>query len=190
MKVAESPGSLFQRRLRDLIARPPVTCGLDVSAVQVARRFSRESIGSVVVVDEAGVPVGIVTDHDLRARVVAEGRDASTTPARAIMSAPLITLPPAAFAFEAVLEMTRHRLRHVVVVEDGRLRGVVSSRDLLALQTAHPVTLARDLDRAGSVDAGLDQGPAYPPGGCGGSRPNPAGSCRPWPSAVSGRSPS
>jgi CBS domain-containing protein len=127
--------------------------------VEVARRFSRESIGSMIVVDAAGAPVGIVTDRDLRARVVAEGRDASATPASAIMSAPLVTLGPAAFAFEAVLEMTRHRIRHVVVTDEGRLIGVVSSRDLMGLQTAHPVTLARDIDRAGSVGVLAALGP-------------------------------
>lgn len=102
MNAADRAGSLslFRRRVRDLIARPPVTRGPDVSAVELARRFSRESIGSVVVVDEADAPIGIVTDQDLRARVVAEGRDASATPASAIMSAPLVTVPPAAFAFE------------------------------------------------------------------------------------------
>jgi CBS domain-containing protein len=144
--------SLFRRRVRDLIARPPVTCPPGLPAAEVARRFSRESVGSVVVVNADGAPVGIVTDQDLRARVVAEGRDAAATPASAIMSAPLVTLAPAAFAFEAALEMTRHRIRHVVVAEAGRLLGVVSSRDLLGLQAAHPVTLARDIDRAGSVE--------------------------------------
>jgi CBS domain-containing protein len=144
--------SLFRHHLRDLVARPPVTCRPDVSAVEVARRFSRESVGSVVVVDDAGAPVGIVTDQDLRARVVAEGRDAGATPASAIMSVPLVTLPPDAYAFEAVLEMTRRRISHVVVLDRGRLLGVVSSRDFLGLQTAHPVTLARDIERAGSVE--------------------------------------
>ena len=145
--------SLFRQRVRDLIARPPVTCRPGVSAVEAAREFSRQSVGSVIVVDDAGAPVGIVTDRDLRARVVAEGRDAFATPVSAIMSSPLVTLRPAAFAFEAVLEMTRHRIRHVVVAEDGRLIGVVSSRDLLGLQTVHPVMLARDIGRAGSVEA-------------------------------------
>lgn len=53
--------------------------------------------------------------------------------------------------------MTRRRIRHVVLVDDGRLAGVVSSRDVLALQTTHPVTLAREITRAGSLDglAGL-----------------------------------
>ena len=159
MSTADGAGSLFHRRVRDLITRPPVTCRPDLSALEVARCFSRESIGSVIVVDDAGTPVGIVTDRDLRARVVADGRDAAATPAAAIMSAPLVTLPPAAFAFEAVFEMTRHRLRHVVVLENGRLVGVVSSRDLLGLQAAHPVMFARDLDRANSVEAIAALGP-------------------------------
>jgi CBS domain-containing protein len=70
-----------------------------------------------------------------------------------IMSSPLVTLRPDAFAFDGVLEMTRNRIQHIVLVEDGRLIGVVSSRDFLALQTTHPVTLARDITRAVSLDA-------------------------------------
>ncbi|MGH7305578.1 MAG: DUF294 nucleotidyltransferase-like domain-containing protein [Candidatus Rokuibacteriota bacterium] len=152
---AHSPGelSLFRRRVRELIKRPPVTCALNVSAMDVARGLSREAVGSVVVLDTDGAPIGIVTDRDLRRKIVAEGRDPVATPVREIMSSPLVTLRPTAFAFEAVLEMTRHRIRHVVLVEDGRLSGVVSSRDFLALQTTHPVTLAREITRAVSLDA-------------------------------------
>jgi CBS domain-containing protein len=150
--------SLFLHRVRDLAKRPPVTCGRGVSVVEVARRLSREGVGSVVILDADGAPVGIVTDRDLRRKVVAEGRDPATTPAEAIMSAPLVTLRPTAFAFEAVLEMTRHRIRHVVVVENGRAVGVVSSRDFLALQTTHPVTLAREITRAVSLEALADLG--------------------------------
>jgi len=144
---------LFRQRVRDLVTRPPVTCASSLSALEIARRLARESVGSVIVLDTAGAPVGIVTDRDLRARVVAEGRDPAATPAATIMSAPLVILGPAAFAFEAALVMTRHRIRHVAVIEDGRLLGVVSSRDLLGLQAAHPVALARDIERAGSAEA-------------------------------------
>ncbi|HEU4371290.1 MAG TPA: DUF294 nucleotidyltransferase-like domain-containing protein [Methylomirabilota bacterium] len=144
--------SLFMRRVRDMVKRRPVTCGADISAVDVARRLSREAIGSIVVVDDDGAPIGIVTDRDLRSRVVAAGRDPTGTRVRDIMSAPLVTLPPAAFAFEAVLAMTRHRIRHVVLVDEGRLVGVLSSQDFLALQTTHPVTLAREIVQATSVE--------------------------------------
>lgn len=157
--MAERPPgelSLFLHRVREMIKRPPVTCAPGVSAVDVAQRLSREGVGSVVVLGPAGDPVGIVTDRDLRRKVVAEGRDPATTPVSAIMSTPLVTLRPDAFAFEAVLEMTRHRIRHVVLVEEGRPVGVVSSRDFLALQTTHPVTLAREITRATSLESLAD----------------------------------
>lgn len=145
--------SLFVHRVRDLVKRAPVVASSELSAVEVARLLSREGVGSIVIAAAGGRPAGIVTDRDLRRNVVAEGRDPATTPASAIMSAPLVTLPPDAFAFEALLEMTRRGIRHIVVVEDGRAVGVVSSRDLLLLQTTHPVTIAREIARAASVEA-------------------------------------
>jgi CBS domain-containing protein len=145
--------SLFLRRIRDLVRRRPVSVDGGLSAAALARRLSEEGVGSVVVVDADGAPVGIVTDRDLRRKVVAEGRDTKATQARAIMSAPLVTLPPDAFAFEAMLAMTRHGIRHVVVVAGGRLVGVVSSQDFFALQTTHPVAVAREIERAPSLPA-------------------------------------
>ncbi len=145
--------SLFHHRVKDLIKRPPVTCRAEASAVEIGRLLAREAVGSVVVVDGEGAPIGIATDRDLSRKVVAEGRDGAGTPARAIMSAPVISVRPEAFAFEAVLEMTRRQIRHVAVVEGRRLVGVLSSQDFLALQTTHPVTLAREISRAVSVSA-------------------------------------
>ncbi|HSF07479.1 MAG TPA: DUF294 nucleotidyltransferase-like domain-containing protein [Methylomirabilota bacterium] len=150
---APVPGelSLFRHRVRDLIRRSPVGCGPDTPIVDVARRMLRERVGSVLVTADDGAPLGIITDRDLRAKIVAEGRDPSTTRAAQIMSSPLVTVGPTAFAFEAVLEMTRCAIHHVVVLEDGRARGVLSSYDFVALQAAHPVGLARDITRAGSL---------------------------------------
>lgn len=145
--------SLFQHRVRDLVKRPLVTCGTGASAVEVAQRLSGDGVGSVVVVDAAGVPVGIVTDRDLRRKVVAGALDPRAVDAAAIMSAPLVTIRSSAFAFEAALEMTRRHIRHLVVVDEERAVGVVGSRDILVLHTTHPVTLAREIGRAVSLDA-------------------------------------
>ena len=145
--------SLFLRRVRDLIRRAPVTCPAQTRVPAIARLMSAEGVGSIVVVDAAGDPRGIVTDRDLRRKVLAEARDAEATEAGAIMSSPLVTLPPDAFAFEAILAMTRHRIRHVVLVDAGRLVGVVSSQDFFALQSTHPITVAREIDRAPSLEA-------------------------------------
>ena len=145
--------SVFLRRVSDLVRRTPVTCHAHARASAIARLMSAEGVGSIVVVDGAGAPAGIVTDRDLRRKVVAEARDAEATEAGAIMSSPLITLPPDAFVFEAILAMTRHRIRHVVLVDKGCLAGVVSSQDFFALQSTHPVAVARELDRAPSLEA-------------------------------------
>lgn len=145
--------SVAARRVRDLPGRPPVTATPDESVRELATRMTRAGVGSVVIVDRAGAPVGIVTDRDLRRKVVAEGRDPSATAAAAIMSAPLDTVQPDTFLFEALLLMTRREIHHLPVVDEGRLRGVVSSGDVVALPDVHPVTLTREIARAESLDA-------------------------------------
>jgi CBS domain-containing protein len=148
--VAAAP-SPFLQRVDDLVRRAPVTCAPSLAAVEVARLMSRERVGSVVVMEDDR-PVGIVTDRDLRRKLVAEARDPAATRAAAIMSAPVIHVAPDAFAFEALLEMTRREIHHLAVVDGGRLTGVISSHDLLVLETAHPVMLAREIARATSIE--------------------------------------
>jgi CBS domain-containing protein len=67
-----------------------------------------------------GGPLGIVTDRDLRARVVAAGRDTGSARAADIMSAPLVTVAADAPAWEAMLEMTRRGIHHLPVLDGGR----------------------------------------------------------------------
>jgi CBS domain-containing protein len=144
--------SLFLGRVKDVITRPPVVCLPSVSAREVARLLSGHGVGSVVVLGADADPVGIVTDRDLRRKVVAEGRDAATTRAGDIMSAPLVSIRPEAFAFEAILEMTRRGIRHLVVSDHGRLTGVVSIYDFVLSESLHPVLLAREITRTASLE--------------------------------------
>jgi CBS domain-containing protein len=145
--------SLFRHRIRDLGRRPVVTCAPDTTVEALARRMLREGVGSILVVGADGAARGIITDRDLRRKVVAEGRDPTTARAGEIMSAPLVTVGSDAFAFEALLEMTRREIHHLVMVEQGRPVGVVSSHDFLLLQATHPVLLAREITQAVSMDA-------------------------------------
>ncbi len=145
--------SLFLGRVRDVIARAPVVCQPPTSALEIARLLSDQGVGSVVVLGPDGIPIGIVTDRDLRRKVVAEGRDAATTRAADIMSSPLVSIRPEAFAFEAILAMTRQGIRHLVVSDEGRLTGVVSIYDFVSSENLHPVLLTREIGRATSLDA-------------------------------------
>ena len=143
--------SLFLRRVGDLMKGAPVTCAPSVTVAEVARLMTRRSIGSVIVLGEDGAPAGIVTDRDLRTRVVASGLPPST-PAGRVMSSPVIGISPGALAFDALLEMTRRGIRHLAVMAREGLLGVVSSHDLVLLQGAQPVGLAREIEAAGSEE--------------------------------------
>jgi CBS domain-containing protein len=108
-------------------------------------------VGSVIVVSSEGGPLGIVTDRDLRTRVVAVGL-VPAAPVSAIMSSPLVSVDAGQMVFDGLIEMTRRNIHHLGVEERGRLIGVVSSHDLLLLQGAHPVALAREIEGQASVD--------------------------------------
>jgi CBS domain-containing protein len=135
----------------DLVKQPPVTCAPDTSIGVAARRMAERGVGSIVVAGGDGRPLGIVTDRDLRNRVVAAERSPGD-PVSAVMSAPLVTIEAAAPGWEALLEMTRRHLHHLGVVDRGRLAGVVSATDIAQVQGGHPVTLAREIDTQASIE--------------------------------------
>jgi CBS domain-containing protein len=152
VKLSAPEGSLFLHPVREFIARPPVTARRKTSVRDLARTMAAAGVGSVVIVDDDGPPAGIVTDRDLRTKVVAEGRDPAATMAADVMSSPLVTVAPGAYGFEALLEMTRRGIHHLVVLEAGRAVGVVSSHDFLRVQATHPVAVSREVRLASSVD--------------------------------------
>jgi len=150
--LASRAGSgLLGRRIRDLAKAPPLTCPSSTAIAAAAALMSGRGAGSIVVVAEDGAPLGIMTDRDLRSRVVAR-RMAPDAPVGEVMSAPLLSVPADTPAFEALLEMTRRSIHHLGVVEGGRLLGVVSSHDMVLAEGAHPLALARAIEGEGSFD--------------------------------------
>ena len=138
------PDSLHTAPVRTFIRERPRTCGLETPVAEVAVAMASAPSRAVIVLGPTGAPVGIVTDSDIRSKLVARRRDPAATTAREVMSTPLVSLPDTAFAFEALLEMTRRAIHHLVVVgDDGCAWGVVTSDDLVGLPASHPVLLAR-----------------------------------------------
>ena len=92
-------------------------------------KMVERNIGSVVVI-EGENPVGIVTERDI-SRCLAKGVQALNTQVENIMSSPLITATRSASIEEAMQIMLKHGIRRLPVVEEGKLVGIVSERDLL-----------------------------------------------------------
>ena len=136
---------LFSTPLGELITRVAVTAEPGISIRDAARLMSNQRISSLVIAPEGGVPVGIVTDRDLRDKVVAVASD-SAAPVGAIMSPLLVTADPTEICFEALVKMIRNNVHHLPVLEEGRLRGVLTNHDLMMLQGASPISVVREID--------------------------------------------
>ncbi len=117
---------------------------------EVAVLMRDHRISSVLV--EAGGHVGIVTDRDLRTRLVAEGRSTATM-VREIATVPARTVAADVTVFEALLLMVAEGIHHLPVTEGSRLVGVISSGDLHRLDAQDPRAVRVAIDRADSVAA-------------------------------------
>jgi len=136
--------------LKSVLRRPAVSCARETPVREVLATMRRERVGSMVVVDAALHPIGIFTTQDVLERVAAPQADVSA-PIEALMTAGPFALEEAATLAEAALAMARRRIRHVVVTRDGRLAGVVSERDLFALQRVGVLRTAEAVGAASSV---------------------------------------
>lgn len=126
--------------LHNLVSHSMATVEEDASLAVAARCMTEEGSTAVVVMDEAGRARGILTDRDLRTRVVGVGLPVST-PVRLVMSTPVFSLEGATPCLEALFAMTMRHIHHVVVTDGGEAVGVVSGDDFAAARGASPAAL-------------------------------------------------
>jgi len=114
--------------------------------------MSQRNISSMIVC-EASNPIGILTDRDLRNKVVAKGIDPTMLTAGDIMNAPLITVSEDDFIFEALYLISKNGIHRICVIDqDNRLTGIITVTDIMRLQTHSPQKLVRDIDKAETLE--------------------------------------
>ena len=114
-----------------IMTRDPITIRSDAPIKKALQTLIRKDIGSLIVVKN-GEPVGIITERDvtrksLRAAKAKRFYEGSVSQ---IMSGPLITVPPSTPVWQAFETMVTNKIRRLPVVQDGRLVGIVTERDL------------------------------------------------------------
>jgi CBS domain-containing protein len=138
---------MTQQPARALIRREPVTCAADRPLREVARLMSDENVNAMIV-RAANGELGIVTDGDLRSRVVAEGMPVDT-PVGDVVPGPLTTVGAEAAGADVMLAMLDNDVRHVGVLSPrGELLGVLGGIDLVAAEARTPFALRREIARA------------------------------------------
>lgn len=135
---------LFTSRVKDVVKRPVEVINGDESVMSAARKMTDLSLGSLLVIDPSGKVVGIVTDNDLRTKVVAQGLDYGSSVA-SIASSPVKSMPEAAPAFDALLQMMNQQVHHLAVERDGDLVGMITAHDIMIQQGTSPISLFREI---------------------------------------------
>jgi len=123
-----------------------VTVERGASVREAAETMARRRIGCIIVT-EKDKPVGIVTERDILEKVVARGLDSSTTKMGEIMSHPLIAVKPDESIIKAARTMRKENIRRLIVLDNERLVGVVTERDLLRAAAFHVAISFRPLLR-------------------------------------------
>jgi CBS domain-containing protein len=118
-------------KARDLMTADPTFCADDATASDAARQMADESIGALPVCNAEGRLTGVITDRDLAVRIVAEGRDPSSTTLRELLSGrEVVTIGADDSADEAIRTMKDHAVRRLPVIDGTRLVGMVSQADI------------------------------------------------------------
>jgi len=98
---------------------------------KAARTMSEKNVGCIAVIDDDGMLVGIFSERDVLTRIVAEGRNPDETLVANVMTKEIIAADPSESVNDALQKMRDRNFRHLPVVEEGHLIGMISIRDLL-----------------------------------------------------------
>jgi CBS domain-containing protein len=148
---AEHQFNLVTTPVRDIVTLPPVSVAPESTIRAAAELMSERRVSSVLVISRDAL-VGIVTDRDLRQRVLAKGLDSSVSVSE-IMTANPSTVAADTLAFDVLLQMARHNIHHVPVTENGKTVGMVTATDLTQRHSTSAVYLVGDIYKKTSIES-------------------------------------
>jgi CBS domain-containing protein len=148
--VAHAQADQRTAHLGALVHRPAIECTPDTPAGKAARLMAEADVSCLLVRLPDGF--GIVTDSDLRRKLIARDRSYDT-PVRDLMVAPALTFRPERLAIDAMIDMLDRGIHHLPIVEaNGVAVGVVTATDLMYLESRTPFALRRSIAHAATVD--------------------------------------
>ena len=141
---AESSLCLFSQDTAGIIKGKLHTCMPDDTVRAVSQKMSKYRIGSLLIKDSDGNVQGIITDKDLRTKLLARGLN-SNEHVKSIMAFPVKTISSQSVCFDALIYMLKNRIHHLAVERQGDIIGVVTAHDILLLQGNSPIVLFREI---------------------------------------------
>lgn len=149
----KSNNDLMSSEVRQLIGRTAVTLVVDATVQQAAQLMQQESVSCLLIVADQSTNaalVGIVTDRDLRNRLIAAGLDYQQKVA-VVMTTDLVCIEQHQFVFEAMLLMLRHNVHHLPVLEEGKVLGIISIADVIRYESQNSLYIVSSIFRQQTV---------------------------------------
>jgi CBS domain-containing protein len=122
---------MYVSTILDTKGRDVVTVEADCTLLQAAEFLASRKIGTLVITDYENVPIGILSERDIVRAVAESGPSGLDQPVSAYMSSPVQTTNPGQLIRAIMEQMTEGRFRHIPVLENGRMVGIVSIGDVV-----------------------------------------------------------
>jgi len=148
------PAELFPYSdvIRPVMVSPVYTCLPEADVQETIRTMSERKISCVVIVNTDGEPLGILTERDIINRIVAREEDISSAPVEKFMTRDPKTLSPDDTLYRALFLLSAKGIKHLPLVEEGRIAGIITLRQLLKLRYPEPMTLIEGISQAEDID--------------------------------------
>jgi CBS domain-containing protein len=145
-------------KVKHVMSSPVVTVEEGSTVLKASKLMDRYDIGSLIVVDRNGNPVGIITDMDIIKRVIAKNLKPRRVKVEDVMSKPLITIDQDADLATAARVMRNHHVKRLGVMYKGRLIGIISSKDIVTVtpELIEIITEKERITGAPSVSTGRE----------------------------------
>lgn len=141
----------FNRPIRSAFTPSLISCSADTPVKEAAEKMSQNNTSAILVKKDKGAYEGIVTDADLRAKVVSKNLDINT-PVSSIMSSPVARVSADSQVFEAFLNMVKDDLRHMAVSgSTGQTAGIIRQKDMISAQASSNFFLYKQIQTAKSM---------------------------------------
>ena len=139
---------LFSMQVGDIVKQKPRTVPADSTIQQAAKTMAGYRIGSLLIHQPGNAEdiIGVITDRDLRNKVLAQGLDYNE-PVETIMSSPVATVLSQSICFDALIKMMSSSIHHLAVEQKGNIIGVVTSHDIMLLQGNSPYSLFKEIGK-------------------------------------------
>jgi CBS domain-containing protein len=142
---------LFTTPVGELATRALITASENISIREATEIMVKHEVSSLVLLNALGLPAGIITNKDLRDKVVSKGRDIHQ-PVKRIQSLSLVKAEAGELCIEALFKMIHYDIHHLLVLDNGRLKGIITTHDLMKLQGASPISIVREIEERQSLE--------------------------------------